>query len=153
MDIQWTAANKEFYLTGIKYNNKMFVMKIYVAGKLESRERIKETYNKLIEKGHKISYNWTKHKQIKPYEKNQVLANKYSSNELSGLQNCDVFILFSEREGGTGMHIEFGVALILNKLFNKPKIYVVGHANNRSTFYFQETVKRVDTLEDVLKEL
>ncbi len=64
-----------------------------------------------------------------------------------------MFILLSEKDGGTGMHIEFGVALILNKLFNKPKIYVVGEANSRSTFYFQDGVKRVDTLEDVLKEL
>ncbi len=128
-------------------------MKIYVAGKLENKEHIKEIYAQLIKKGHEISYNWTTHKEIRPYEKSQELANQYSSNELTGLQNCDVFILLSEKEGGTGIHIEFGVALILNKLFNKPKIYVVGHANSRSTFYFQETVKRMDTLEDVLKEL
>ncbi len=33
------------------------------------------------------------------------------------------------------------------------KFYVAGQTNSRSTFYFQDGVKRVDTLEDVLKEL
>ncbi len=44
-------------------------MKIYVAGKLENREKIKEIYGQLIKKGHEISYNWTTHKEIKGHMK------------------------------------------------------------------------------------
>ncbi len=128
-------------------------MKVYVAAKLENKENVKSLHNKLAEKGHEITHDWTAHKEIRPYDKNRELALEYSTHEIKAVKDSDVFILLSEEDGGTGLHIEFGMALILNKLFGKPKIYVVGEANSRSTFYFQNCVKRVDTLEDVLKEL
>ena len=128
-------------------------MKVYIAAKLENKEKVKELQKELERKGHTITHDWTEHKEIRPYDKNHDLALEYSTHEINAIKDCDVFILLSEKEGGTGMHIEFGAALILNRLFGKPKIYVVGHANNRATFYFQPEVVRTDSVEDVLKDL
>ncbi|HLD56702.1 MAG TPA: hypothetical protein VJA47_00240 [archaeon] len=128
-------------------------MKIYVAAKLENKESVKGAHRKLADKGHEITHDWTEHKDIRPYDKNRDMAVEYSTHEIKAVKDSDVFILLSEKDGGTGMHIEFGMALILNKLFGKPKVYVVGQANSRSTFYFQDCVKRAETLEEVLKEL
>ena len=66
---------------------------IYVAAKFEDKEKVLEIYKKLKTAGHEISYDWTKHKPIKPYEKNQTLAKDYTKNELEGIRKSDIFII------------------------------------------------------------
>lgn len=127
-------------------------MKIYVAGKFEKKEQILEIYQKLRELGHTISYDWTTHKSIKPYQENQELAQQYSNNELVGITNCDLFIFLSD-EKGTTLPMEFGAALILNKTKGKPIIYTVGEYNNKSPWFFQPAVKRRNSVEEVLNEI
>jgi len=127
-------------------------MKIYVAGKFEDKERVLEIYKKIEELGHEISYDWTKHKPIKPYIKNQYLARTYSENELKGISESDIFIYLSNK-GGTTLTMEVGAALMSSKTIGKPLIYAVGEFNAKSPWLFNERIKRVNTLEEVLKKL
>ena len=127
-------------------------MNIYVAGKFENKELILDIYRKLEKMDHSISYDWTTHKFIKPYVENQKMAIKYSSNELKGIANCDIFIYLSDKEGHT-LPMEFGAAVMLKKTTGKPVIYAVGKFNGDSPWFFNPLVKRRETLEEVLEEL
>ncbi len=126
-------------------------MKIYVAGKFESKGMILEIYEKLKRAGHEISYDWTGHKNIKPYPENQDLGKQYSENEVRGILNADVFIYISHERGTTSI-MEFGAALALKKRIGKPLVFVVGDCS-RSPWFFNVDVKRADSIEDVLEEL
>ena len=127
-------------------------MKIYVAGKFENKDLIFETYKKLEEMGHCVSYDWTKHKNIKPYVKNQETAAVYAQNELDGILDSDILIYFASENGHT-LFMEFGAALALSKIAGKPKIYAIGEFNDRSPWFFNPIVIRKNNIEEVLKEI
>ncbi len=127
-------------------------MKVYVAGKFQRKGLIFYTYNKIKELGHEVSYDWTNHQGIKPYFKNQELAEEYSEKELEGIAKSDIFIYITD-EYGTTLPTEFGAALILAKLKNKPVVYAVGEFNDKSPWFFNKFVKRRDLVDDVIREI
>jgi len=130
------------------------VKKVYVAARFHLKERVRSLYEKLKRKGYEISFDWTLHKWIIPYEKNVELARQYSEENIEGVANSDIFILLTDEErGGTGMYVELGVAILSYKLFGKPKIYVVGEDNSYALFYFHPSVIRKNSIEEVLEEL
>ena len=76
-------------------------MKFYIAARFGLKEKVREIYKKLKDKGHDVTLDWTLHKSIKPYDKNQELAEKYSIQVISGVRESDIFILLTN-EAGTG---------------------------------------------------
>lgn len=127
-------------------------MKIYVAGKFEEKDIILDTHKKLEDMGHDISYNWTIHKNIKPYIKNQKIASQYAQNEFNGILNSDIFIYLTNQTGHT-LFMEFGTALASLKITGKPQIFAVGAHNSDSTWFFNPLIKRINTLEEVIEEI
>lgn len=125
-------------------------MRIYVAGKFEEKEIILNTYRILREMGHTVSYNWTTHKNLKPYTENQAAASEYAQNEFNGILNSDILIFLSNQNGHT-LFMEFGAALASLKLTGKPLIYAVGQYNTDSQWFFNPLVQRVDSLEEAIK--
>jgi hypothetical protein len=65
---------------------------------------------------------------------------KYSTEDITGVLNCDVFILLTNKEIGSGSSTELGAAIALNASSKKPKIYVVGKAIGKNIFYFHPCV-------------
>lgn len=127
-------------------------MKFYIASRFGNKDRVREVYEALRAKGHEITTDWTVHTAIKPYGNNVDLAKEYAMEEVSGVGDCDVFILLGD-EGGTGMYIEMGMALSRATKEGTPKIYIVGEHNERSHFFFHPTVTRKDNLEEVFEDL
>lgn len=128
-------------------------MKVFVAARFGQKEKVRALYEELEKRGHEVIFDWTKHKPIKPYIDNQELSARYSNEDIMGVFDCDIFILLAD-EAGTGMHIEFGAALITNIICGgEPKIYVVGEHNARSMFYFHSAVNRVNNTNELLDEL
>lgn len=127
-------------------------MKIYVAGKFQKKDDILEVYEKVKELGHKISYDWTTHKNIKPYLENQEIASEYSNNELNGINECDIFVYLSD-EKGTTLPMEFGAALILAQTKSKPKIYALGEFNDKSPWFFNKNVIRKNSIDDFIADI
>ncbi len=127
-------------------------MKIYVAARFGKKEEVRKLYRLLEEYGHVITLDWTLHKPVKPYEKNQETTRQYAIEDIEGVKSCDVFILLSDA-GGTGMYVELGAAVILNVMFGKPKIYIVGDHLSRSLFYYHPSVNRRKNVQQVLQEI
>lgn len=128
-------------------------MKIYVASRTENRKKVSEIHEKLKKKGCKITTDWTKHKNIKPYKKNPEKSKEYSEEDINGVRDADVLILLTTKESSKGMYIELGAAIILKLLTGKPEIFIVGDYNTESIFYFHPVVNRVNSIEDVIKKL
>lgn len=127
-------------------------MKIYIAAKFEKKDLVLDYYQKLKALGHEVAYDWTVHKNIKPYLENQDTARVYATNELHGILDCDVFIHIPD-EKGTTLFMEFGAALALCAIKNKPIIYAVGEFNSKSPWFFNSLVRRKATIEEALSEL
>jgi len=125
---------------------------VYVASRTAIKEDVKKIYSELKKIGYSSPYDWTNHKNIKPYSENSKLAEEYAIEDINGAKKSDLFIIITD-EAGTGMHTELGVAIGNYLEFNKPLIYAVGEHTNRSIFFFHPAVKRRTTIEEVLKEL
>lgn len=129
------------------------IMKIYIAARFERKQEVRDLCRLLTEKGHEITADWTLHKPIKPYEKNQELAQQYSIEDINGVKDSDIFILLSDEGGSIGMYVELGIAILSNLMFGKPIIYIVGDYTSRSMFYFHPSVNRRKNINHVLKEI
>jgi hypothetical protein len=128
-------------------------MKVYVAAPFERKHEVLDLFRLLEKKGHSVSFDWTVHKKIKPFTENHEIAQRYSIEDINGVKDSDAFILLSEREGCRGMHVELGAAILSNVRSGKPAIFVVGGHNSGSLFYFHPSVKRRETIEQVLEEM
>jgi hypothetical protein len=129
-------------------------LKVYVTGKFEKKPIVLDLYERLKKMGHMISYDWTKHIEIKPYSEHVELATTYSDSEINGISQSDVFIYLSDREG-TALKMEVGAAIMAKKLSGNPKyIYIIGEHNDKSPWFMNERlVKRFDNIDDVLKDI
>ena len=128
------------------------LMKIYIAAKFEKKDLVLALRQQLEVLGHTISYDWTTHKNVKPYVENKDMAKSYATNEIEGIAKSDIFIHFAEDRGHT-LHMECGAAMMSQKITGKPKVFVVGEWNASSPWYFTELVERVGTVEDVVEKI
>ena len=118
-------------------------VKVYVAGKIGDSEP-SFVMDKVRERGHEITFDWTTFPHLKPYEENIDLSAEAAVAELDGVIRAEA-VLFIQHERGVGMYVELGAALIMNK----PIIAVVPEAP-RSMFLMHPKITRVRTLDDAL---
>lgn len=123
-------------------------MKFYVAARFSDKNKVKEINKLILDKGYKLSGDWTDHVKTDSYEKQIERSRKYAIEDVDAVINCDVFVLLLNEKGGTGSSTELGIALALNK-----KIYAIGDHIGNNMFNFHPLVNQRNTIEDVLKEL
>jgi len=121
-------------------------LKFYLAGPFSEREKIRDLMRIIKEIDHRLSYDWTTHLPIYPYEKNLELATQYAKEDLDGVVKSDVFVLFPNEEGGSTQFAEVGAAI---KRGIVRKIFIVGPHNQRSLAFFHPGVQRVDSFEEM----
>ncbi len=130
-------------------------MTIYIAASFSMKEEVRAFYKQVRERGHAITVDWTDHKPTEPKknEADRVVAEQYAVEDVEGIRNADVFLLFTDGPVGTGRYMEFGMALVAQVEKGSPAIYVIGEANADSIFYYHPSVQQRNTLEEVLDEL
>jgi len=128
-------------------------MKVYVAAKFNRKDEVLALFEKLKGLGHEVSFDWTVHRFIKPYDENVQTAGEYTSEDMQGVRDCDIFILLTGEEKSTGAHVELGAAILSSLERGKPIIYVVGDCDTKSMFYFHPSVKRKKSIDEVLEEI
>lgn len=147
------ACRLELYLSlkfpGVWYD---VWMKFYIAGKFEEVDVVQALFEHVRVLGHEIAYDWTTHVKSKPYEEHVAIARSYAENELQAILASDVFVYLTH-ERGTTLHMEYGAALAKKQLGGSIEIYAVGKHNNRSPWYFNSLVKRVETVDEVFADL
>ena len=130
--------------------------RVYIASKFGLMEEEVQRLRVSIEKlGHRIIYDWTEHPIPKPFEEHIKEATKAAEAMAQAVMNCDILIVLPA-ERGVGLHIETGGAMvasiILTFILGTPvkEIYIVGEQNDRSAFYFHESVTRVPNIDSLL---
>lgn len=104
-------------------------MRVYVAGKWEEKERVREVQQQLIAAGHTISYDWT-----------TATANsrEQAENDVAGVLNADAFVgVFEKDLRYSGAIAEMGMAIA-----NGASIYILGNAIDTNIFLRLPRVRR-----------
>lgn len=130
-------------------------MKFYIASFVGERERTREIQTRLLGLGHEITIDWTSFLGVPLSERNNR-PNEVASiavRDLEGIQDSDVFILLAGVADGRAKYAELGAAIMSAVRNGRPKIYVIGDQPDHSVFFFHPAVKRMTSLDDVLKDL
>ena len=125
---------------------------VYVAGKFQRKGEVIEIYDKLRDIGHTVSYDWTKHDNIKPYSENPDRAREYCENEVEAITESDVFIYLTQDKGTTNK-MEYGAALMKAVLQSNITVYAVGEYNTSSPWFFHPKIKRVESPDKAIADL
>lgn len=126
--------------------------KVYVIGKFEQKELVRDVYRRLREIGYEISYDWTTHKFIAPFAQNPDLAAEYSEEELKAISQSSIVIYLSDKNSNTSK-CEMGSAIMLNFLRGEPMIFAVGDFNEATPWFINPRVIRRKSIEEVISEL
>jgi len=124
-------------------------MKFYIAARTAKAVEVRKMRKILEEKGHRVSYDWTLEDVDipRPYGNHVDKVVPLAEKTLEGAKNADIFIIIGD-SAGTGMYVELGAALAAGK-----KVYAIEDHNDKTVFHFHPLVTRLNTFEDVLKEL
>jgi hypothetical protein len=132
---------------------------VYIASKFgimeSSVQRLKTT---LEERGYRINFDWTVEPISKPFEQNAQQAHEAAERMARAVMECDIMIVLCA-PNGLGYHIETGGALVTSIILDlitkqrRKQIYVIGQGNDRSVFYFHDSVIRLPTVDSLLEVL
>ena len=130
-------------------------MKFYIASFVGERERTQQIQACLRDRGHEITIDWTSFPGVPSPERNarpdEVQA--IAVRDLQGIQAADVFVLLAGVADGRAKYAELGAAIMSAVQNGKPRIYVLGDSPVHSVFFFHPTVKRVESIEDLLRDV
>ena len=130
-------------------------MKFYIASYVRERQQTQEVQSRLRSLGHEITVDWTAFPGVPSHERNARSDDvaDIAVRDLEGILKADVFILLASLPEGCAKYAELGAAIMSSVKIGKPLIYVLGDAPVHSVFFFHPTVKRVRSLEDVLRDV
>lgn len=116
--------------------------KVYVAGSLHDVDEIKQFMQILESKGYIITEDWTQHKLITHRQQDAI-------NDLKGIDNCDVFIMYLTNTKSSGKMFEFGYAEALKK-----PILIFGNQLHATSIYYMLGIALFsETISELLKDL
>jgi len=130
-------------------------MKFYIASYIGEREETREVQAELRRLGHEITVNWTAFPPVpvsERHERSDEVAD-IAMRDLEGVQNADVFILLANVADGRAKYAELGAAIMSAVQNGKPKVYVLGDEPAHSVFFFHPEVKRMTSLDSVLRDI
>lgn len=130
-------------------------MKFYIAGRFsdeKSRLLIQDMIARLTKLGHVCTFNWTIGPSLKPYEDNISLTKEMVVKATNGALEAELFIMVSHPEG-TGMYVEYGLALAEHLRTGVPKMYLIGDYQSCSMFNYHPTVIWKNSLDEILVDL
>ena len=113
-------------------------MRVYVAGKWEEKERVRQVQTLLRKAGHTITFDWTKSAGLG--------LEKQASRDTVGVLTADAFVgVFEKDLPYRGAYTELGMAIATGI-----PIYILGHAADLNIFVNLPRVKY--GMEDLLNE-
>ena len=128
-----------------------------MASGLENRERAAALIRHIEECGHSITYDWTKHGDVR--NKGEDVMRATAANEVEGVKSAELLIVLLP--GGKGTHTELGIALAANDRkriwlwSNAPGVFGGGDAT--CVFYHHPSIEHLScsfaSLQEKLRDL
>jgi hypothetical protein len=128
-------------------------MEFYIAARFTEKDEVKRIYQLLSDQGHGVTADWTTHTPIKPYDQNPETAKEYATEDMRGVEECDVFVLLTSENTGSGSAAELGGAIMSHLRTGKPRVYVIGEHQGNNVFYFHPSVSKKASIDEVLAEI
>lgn len=121
-------------------------MKFFVSGKVGVQNDAKSAMKTLQDAGHQITFDWTTIEHLRPYDKNSSASREAAIQESRGVKDADVLVIIAHNKG-VGMYVELGIAIGVGI-----PIRIVTDVESRSMFFHHPLVKRVNSIDEVIKE-
>jgi hypothetical protein len=121
-------------------------MKFFVSGKVGVEGDVRAAMKALRDAGHEITFDWTTIEHLRPYDENAAASQEAAVKESRGVEDADVLIVLSH-DRGVGMYVELGIAI-----GSGVPVRVVTNEESRTMFFHHPLVKKVDSIEQILKE-
>jgi hypothetical protein len=121
-------------------------MKFFVSGKVGVESDVRSVMKAIREAGHEITFDWTTIDHLRPYDENATACRDAALKESLGVKDADVLIVISH-DRGVGMYVELGIAIGCGV-----PVRVVTNVESRTMFFHHPLVKKVDSIEQILKE-
>lgn len=123
-------------------------MKFYCASKYEDRKETRVLMGELIDRGHKITCDWTVH-YPKPVEERKWFYSLYAIEDIKGIRECDALVaLFINEHHYRGAWIEIGGALALGK-----PVYIIGHGGDGCLFLYHPNIHKFENTAEFLRSI
>ena len=123
-------------------------MKFFVSGKIGVERDAKEVMQILRDAGHEITFDWTVTEHLKPYDRKPRACRMAAVVDVNGVKEADVFVILPH-ERGIGMYIELGIAISSEIPI---RVVVNPWLKSCTMFYYHPLVKKVSSIEEILKE-
>lgn len=105
-------------------------MQLYVAGKFEDTERVRDVQDELVAVGHTISFDWTRDED--------GFTSVQATRDMMGVMTADALVFVAEEPlAYKGAYVEFGIALARGI-----PIYVLGNGIDDCLFMTLPQVHR-----------
>ena len=127
-------------------------MKFYVTGRSSEYDLVRDTFSKLKEKGHEVTFEWTELPMVKPYKDHPGESAKFAEQGIAGVLMADIYIIFSHQDGN-GVYTELGAALASKIMQGSPIIYAIGKHQDAAMFNFHPAINWYPDLDSVLQEV
>lgn len=116
-------------------------MRTYIASALHNHLAVAKAAELFELHGYQVTYKWHEHGKVEDISK---LA-EIGQLEYQGVVDADFLVMLMPARFGS--HVEFGIALALNK-----PIYIVtdGHEYEEKSFYYLPLVSRYDDLQQLI---
>ena len=121
-------------------------MKFFVSGKTGVENDARAAMKRLRDAGHDITFDWTNIGLLKPYDINATASQEAAIKESSGVKEADVLVVIIHNNG-VGMYVELGIALGVGI-----PVRIVTKEESRSIFFHHPLVRKVSSIEEVIKE-
>ena len=121
-------------------------MKFFVSGKVGVEGDVRAAMKVLRDAGHEITFDWTTIDHLRPYDENATASREAAVKETRGVEEADLLIVLAH-DRGVGMYVELGIAI-----GSGVPVRVVTDVESRTMFFHHPLVKKVDSLEQILKE-
>jgi hypothetical protein len=105
----WNLLNKRAGLLNNGYLKRRRRMKFYVASSFKNIDKVREVSKQLKSRGYIHTYDWTQNEKVSTLEDLKLIGQQ----EKSAVAEADFIVVLLP--AGKGSHIEFGIALGLNK--------------------------------------
>ena len=131
-------------------------MKFYIASKLENHAQVQAIAEKLKAAGWVHTYDWTHDwkKQSCVKSTDAETLKSVSIKEFEGVSDADVIIVLTPQ--GRGTHIEFGMAIALNKtifLCHSDNTYFKCDDNTSSFYYLPQVIRLIGSTEEIVETI
>lgn len=133
-------------------------MKVYLAAPYQMKETIKERAEQVRALGIEVTSRWLEEPHKPATQLNELTHEEhraYATQDIEDVIAADVMVFFTDQTKAivrAGRHVEFGVAVAINKLIRPMSILVVG-SNHENIFHHLEGVRHFQSWTDAKNEL